>query len=487
MTYNHTKPLIATTIGLLCLSVCANAQTQPGIHLYEPFSQKHNEPTMQTLLPLEEDERILSTQSSSQPNPQIINTTAQSLAKNPELLSGILIQALASNNTKAVEVLLPHYQDDNEFITSWANALLLTHQGKHQDAIGIYHHLYQTHPDHEPIALQYAMILLRNHQTLSAYRILDDLQAHSQNSELRTLIDELKTSANRREHQTWAIGGSLIQDKNINNAPKTGTQFGYFTATPPRSATGIHYHLHTKKDHLIADNWYVFGMGELSGKQFFDNKNYNENSIGLTGGLSHRTHDRTYKIAPFVKKNWYAGSDTGTLHTFSDETGLTLSLSHWHSPKVRTQSELSLAKESYEKYTHLNGNTRTGSLSLLYTPTDTQTLTIGMGIHQKSAQEKGNAYTLNTLRFGWQKDWQTGINSHLGATYGKRHYDDKRPFFGIQQKNHEHTITLGIDHDKWQWQGFYPRLVLSHQKSKSNINFYSYDKKRAFIEIHRKF
>lgn len=483
---NHATSIFATLIRLLCLFCCTPAHAQPNTEPHNLLPKNHDETIAQPFVPLEEDKSIFFDSHNSSPN-QSIDITAQSLAKNPELLGGILIQALASNNAQAVKALLPHYQNPEAFVASWANALLLTHQGNHQEAIAIYHQLHLAQPNHEPIALQYAIALLHNHQTKSAYRILDNLQAHSQNSELNALIDELKTSAHRRERQTWAIGGSWIQDKNINNAPKAGTQFGYFTATPPQSATGVHYHLHTKKDHLIADNWYVFGTGEVSGKQFFDSKNYNENSIGLTGGLSHRTHDRTYKIAPFVKKNWYAGSDTGTLHTFSDETGLTLSLSHWHSPKVRTQSELSLAKESYEKYTHLNGNTRTGSLSLLYTPTDTQTLTLGMGIHQKSAQEKGNAYTLNTLRLGWHKDWQAGINSHLHIVYGKRHYDDKRPFFGIQQKNHEHTITLGIDHDKWQWRGFYPRLVLSHQKSKSNINFYDYDKKRAFIEIHRKF
>ena len=183
-----------------------------------------------------------------------LSITKEELAKHPDLIVRGLIPAVLQNNSEAVQLLLPLYQNlpkQDPFLLEWANAINAREEGHFSEAVTRYRTLFSQDSTILPLRYQLAQALFLNNDNEAAKDQFQKLRAEQVSPESIVMIDQYLSALNRRDQWKFQGGLSFLNESNINNAPKAGTRIGNWNAWERESATGFSYFAEAEKKMVI--------------------------------------------------------------------------------------------------------------------------------------------------------------------------------------------------------------------------------------------
>lgn len=468
-------------VGAVCFGASAFAQSQSDDRRLQQNSEplKFDVPTPNTLPDVS---MIMS-------DGALVVNEADLLA-HPSLLSRALLSALVQDSAQHVSVLLPIYQKQPQAyietpMLTWANAVMLNGQKKYDSAIKHYQSLLQDYPDHALLSVRLGQALFANRQYAEALAIFSAQEASIQ-KELSPYFEVIA----RLQKPRVNVLANMINDKNINNAPKQRDLGGGWTAGEPQASQGVFVSVGVDKNYLLPDGVVFRPQFNVQTKRHKQAKHYDELVMWAGSGIGVHDHKHSLNITPFYERTYYAGGRQGEhkLHYFSHQLGVQMDYDWRAYPNLSLSVSAQATKNRYQTRQHLDGHGVSISPSVSFTPKSSPDVMMRLALDYQhiKTQDKDDSYIRQGVRANVSKQWgDVGVLGSVGVA--QRKYQAPAPIFNRQQINHEYQAGVSIWHDKIRYKHFVPRLSYHYQKTDSNIGLYSYDKGRLFVEMTGRF
>ncbi|WP_439243373.1 surface lipoprotein assembly modifier [Lonepinella sp. BR2474] len=423
-----------------------------------------------------------------------LSISKEELVHQPELVIRALLPAVAQGNAETVAILYPIYQKidtqwQDPLLTQWQQAILARKAQHYSESIRLYREILAQHNDVLPARLQLAAVLFENKEYDAAEGQFEKLRSEKVAPEVARLIDTYINAIHQKDR--WSFGGGLtyLNDPNINNAPKSGTTYGNWSAPKRQSAQGFGYNLDTSKKWSWGNGFYHQLDLSLYGKYYWNNKKYNEMTMHGGLGLGYQTGRSDLSLIPFWEQTLYAGGREGSesLKRFSKSGGGDLAFNYWLNPKWQWRANYQYSEQRYTDRKHLNGNTHYISSGLSYLRNAQQYWYLNLSYNRTSTRDSDDSYVRRAINLGWVQEWGKGLSTRVNLSYGQKNYKGPLPVFNITQRNKEYGAAFSIWHRAIHYKGITPRLTYSYHKTKSNHVFYTYDKHQVYLELSKRF
>ena len=420
------------------------------------------------------------------------------LKAHPNEFETLLGNFLKQGNADALEELLPLYQQVPNYdpsVIDWGNAIIAAKKGNLDEAVRMYRKINAQLPEIQILRFQLAMALFANRQFIAAESEFEKLRSEAKTEGDIEVINKYLEAINQQNGWDFNASVSYLNDSNITNAPKQGTQLdlgngtGITYTSPRETGKGLNISLQGDKKWLYDNK--VFTALHLNGygKYYWDNKNYNDITAGVGVGVGYQNTVTEVEAVPFYNKRWYGQGTNGDgdLHTYTDTTGIRLSLNQWLSPKLRYQGLASYSKSSYiDRYDYNDGEDWLLANTAIYFPNGQQFWTLGADYATKTADDPSGAFDRPGVRLGWGQTWPKGYTTRVNLGYAERNYDEE-DFFGIKRENKEYTAGITAWNRAFSIFGLTPRLSWNYSEIKSNSPFEEYSKNDVSIELSKAF
>jgi hypothetical protein len=146
-------------------------------------------------------------------------------------------------------------------------------------------------------------------------------------------------------------------------------------------------------------------------------------------------------------------------------------------PWYRVDGELKLGRANFPDFGHLDA--RYASVALAGSAALTQNVAVSMGgtLERSSAREAPYSYYGGRIEPG--VSWLIPrpallVRANLGL--GQRDYEALDPFFGEQRRDRLTRLELSVRSKQWRIVNRSPAAVISFERARSNIEFYTYEK-----------
>ncbi|WP_080737489.1 surface lipoprotein assembly modifier [Gallibacterium anatis] len=421
-----------------------------------------------------------------------LSISKEELAKHPDLIIRALIPAVSQNNSEAVALLFPLYQQQantDPTLILWCKAILAAKEENYQQSIDFYREIISHYPQITPVRFQLAQVLYLNYDNEAALDQFTKLRSEPLSSITYQVIDNYINALKKRQSWRFYGGMSYVKDNNINNAPKPDTYIRNWKAWDSESAEGFLYNLGASKQWEIKNSYFTQLDLDLIGRYYWDNKKYNE--LEFRTGLGVGYHNAYFEtlLMPFTSKRWYGGGASGShsLKEFSQNSGVRLSSSYWLNNQWKLANTLEYSEIRYKTRKHLNGNRYFDDISLLYIPKSTQIWFIGTNYYRSNARDKDDAFNRVGIRIGWVQEWDLGLSTRLVFNYAQRRYLAAGRMFAKKQIDHEYSPQLTLWHRNLKFFGITPQITWEYNKVNSNNPFYSYDKHNIYFNFSKSF
>lgn len=407
----------------------------------------------------------------------------QELLAQPEFLQHLLNSALEEHNIEGVRVLIPIYQrwqQHDEILLQYAEAVVAQHDGKYQQAIDIYRKILTKRPDLTPVRVRLVENLILNKQWQAAQQHIIKIQA---DKDLPSEIAQQLTNAEQwlKKQQKWQVNANVryLQEDNINQAPKH-QHYGAWKFDTPQQAQGVGYDLSLSKNQSWFDHWSWRGGLFLNGESYWNAHQYDD--IALQGQLGIAYQDANLEVAllPFYRYRWFAGE------SYSQEFGLRTQVQYHFNPQWYTFTTVQYSKKHHKQRDFLDGWLWNNALTVLYIHSPQQSWFIGTDFMVEHTQDKSDRYQRVGMRFGWEQDWNYGISTNMQLGIAQRDYQAP-DIFQIQRQDTEYFMQSTIWHRALHWKGFTPKLTWQWQKTDSRHFLYDKDKNQIFLQINKRF
>lgn len=420
------------------------------------------------------------------------------LKANPAEFEELLGTLLRQGNAEALEELLPIYQQVPNYdpsVIDWGNAIIEAKRGNLDKSVSIYRKINAQLPNVKVLRFQLAMALFYNRQFVAAESEFEKLRTEITSEEDKKVINQYIESINKQGSWDFNASVSYIDDSNITNAPKQGTQLdlgngtGITYTSPRETGKGLDISVYGDKKWLYDNKMFTALHLNSYGKYYWDNKNYNDITAGIGAGVGYQNAVTEVEVVPFYNKRWYAqgSSGNGDLKSYADTMGIKFNLNQWVSSKLRYQGLVSYSKSDYiDKYDYNDGNDWLLANTAVYFPNSQQFLTFGADYAKKSAEDNSVAFDRPGVRVGWGQTWPKGYTTKLDLGYAERNYDSE-DFFGIKRENKEYRVGITAWNRAFSILGLTPRLSWNYNKVTSNSPFEEYDKNDVSVELTKAF
>lgn len=497
------KKYFSTLLYGVSLSLFAQVY-EPSIKITPIELEKEREDLLDPTQHIENEQKAkeLMAATISDSTEEYISYSPDYLIDNPDILENLLTTLLLSNNVEGLKLLLPLYAQvptRDPYVIDWGEAIIDMSEGKTAQAVSKYRKIISYLPDHKLLRIQLAVALYSNGELVAARDQFQRLRSANLPPRDIEIIDKYLEAINKRDE--WSFSGTLsyISNDNItNNAPK-GTSFTVTDASgkkhvwtnnqSPVSANGLSYSFNADKNWAINDSLYSTLNIALSGKYYFNNKNYNDLTARAGVGVGYRNKRLNLELGPYAQKRWYGygSSGDGSLKHYAYTLGLQLSGSYWFNPNWRYQGLAQVGKDDYASvYSHQDGNNYLLSNTITFLPNQKQYFYGGIDLNRKEASQASNEYDRYGIRLGWGQEWPKGVSTNISAGYAVREVKGL-DFFNMKRRDKEFNTSISLWHRNIHLFGITPRLVYSFDKTSSNNAFYEYDNNRIFLDFRKTF
>ncbi|MGP5361122.1 surface lipoprotein assembly modifier [Psychrobacter celer] len=420
------------------------------------------------------------------------------LKANPAEFESLLGNMLKQGNAESLEELLPLYEQVPNYdpsVIDWGNAIIAAKKGNLDKAVGIYRKINAQLPNVKILRFQMAMALFYNRQFDAAQSEFEKLRADTTSDADIQVINKYLDGI--RSQDRWSFNGSVsyLDDSNITNSPEQGTMLvrpdgSAITYTSPReTGKGLNFSVYGDRKWLYDNKMFTALHLNSYGKYYWDNKDYNDITAGIGVGVGYQNAVTEIEAVPFYNKRFYGQgrNGDGDLHSYTDTTGIKLSLNQWLSPKVRYQGLARYAESSYiDRYDYNDGEDWLLANTAVYFPNGQQFWTFGVDYSTRDSDDDSLAYDRPGVRVGWGQTWPKGYTTKLDFGYAERNYDGE-DFFGIKRENKEYSAGITAWNRGFSILGLTPRLSWDYSKVTSNSPFEEYDKNDVSVELTKAF
>ncbi|WP_273403915.1 porin family protein [Actinobacillus porcinus] len=427
-------------------------------------------------------------------NIQTTKLTRDELVKQPTLLVQALLTAVMSNNGENATFLLPLYQQLSlkqqiPVLTTWVTALSDKYHRRYSQSIRQYRQLVADYPGNQIIRFQLATALFENNEMEAAEDQFHKLQSENLPVEVNDVISKYLSVISSRDN--WALRGGVtyLNDPNVNNAPEMGTRIGSWVAKKRERAEGFGFWGELSKKWSWGNGFFNEFRLNGDGKYYWNNKKYSEYTVRGSLGSGYQSAVQKFTILPFMEQMWYAGGNVNSesVKRYSKSSGATVEWQYWVSPDLQWSSQYEYGEQRYIARKHLNGNYHYIATNLIYFTDSKQYWLLGMNFNRTSTRDSDNSYIRRGIQIGWGQEWGMGLSSRLTLSYARKNYYAPMPIFQVTQRNKEYGAQLSLWHRAFHFGGITPRVTFAYNKVKSNHAFFTYDKKRLFLEFTKTF
>lgn len=486
----HKSFKISLLASLLCANV-AYAETPP------PPAPPATEPTRQfdlTEPAIQKTEQNLPAPAQADTQTQAQKMTSEELAQQPALLHHAMRSAVVQGDGKAIEILLPIYQQmatqdrpqDYDFTLKLAQATHAKNTNDFSSAIKWYREVIAEQPNLAFARLALAQALFADQQDEAAHDQFVRLRSEKDIPEPVLHITQQYLDA-LEKRSSWNISGgvSYVRDGNINNATQNtvvvDNKGRRWNLPAKESAQGLSYYASAERDWQIKNNFYWNTAANVNGKFYWDNHRYDDLLAKVQTGAVYKNAQREIGILPYFSRRWY-GTDK-----YSRETGVRAEWSEWLGNRNKLFAAIETGREKYDRRRYLNSRSTTLSASWLFLERASRYWIVGADYsHNRNKQDASEGYKRKGIRLSWTQEWPWGISSSLGVSAAKRDYQSEG-FLGEIRHDKEYAANLSLWHRSFHFKGITPRLVAVWQKNKSNYVPYNYQKTNAYIQLNKAF
>lgn len=422
---------------------------------------------------------------SDTPPPQMTKEqTLEHLRTHPDDMEGVLSQLIVTLNADALKELLPIYatypQRDQSLI-DWGNAIIAMKNGDKKTSIALYRKLNAALPNNRTIQFQMASALFQDRQFKAAKNELQKLRSVITNPDDVKAINQYIEAINKQQSWNFNVNLSFLNNDNLGNAPPEGTQLdtdnGTTTnTTPHQKGTGLGYNLGADKKYFLTDRWFTAVHLNTDGSYYWDNKKYNDASVGGGIGIGYQNSKTEIELSPNFSQRWYGGgvsqNNDESLKKYNTTKAINFNLSHWLNQNWLYQNFTQYSKMAFEEpFTSNDGKYRVFSNTLVYFANPKTNVFGGFDYMTKDSDyDASESFTRKGVRVGWGQTWNKGYATRATFGVAKKDYDGI-DFFGYQRENQEYNVGLSVWNRDFYILGLTPRLTWDYRKVSSNETF----------------
>ena len=403
-------------------------------------------------------------------------------------------RALIGRDWKTLEGLLTQYKAEPDWdavLYDYALGALRRSQLRHDEAVSLYRGILAKHPDLAYPRFDLGVMMFENKQYREAKaelkRAKPDLQPPMQQ-----LADHYLAAI--ESAQSWQPDVSLQyeQTDNVNNASServiewNGRRWNKTAESLPQKAHGIRYGAGVSREINMGGHHFVYGNLSGDGVHYWDNQDFNEQSLRLAAGYKNRSAVQSFGIVPFAEQNWLGGK------RYNRETGIRTDFSRRLSEKWQISLNAGYIKKYYrnsDSAARYNSHMPLAGATLAYSAPKNWLIYGGADWSHDMTKEAEQASVRKGIRFGTAKEFENGVGIRTNLRYARRTFDAPGSLvYHLTRKDHEYQANASIWHNKIAWKGLVPHLNFRYLKIDSNMSgFYSRKNMQTFISVEKQF
>ena len=403
-------------------------------------------------------------------------------------------RAVVARDWDTLKTLLESYRalpDFNPVLHDYALGGLRRSQLRHGEAVSLYRGILAKHPDLAYPRFDLGVMMFENKQYREAKaelkRAKPDLQPPMQQLADRYL-------ASIESAQSWQPDVSLQyeQTDNVNNASServiewNGRRWNKTADSLPQKAHGIRYGAGISHEINVDGHHFVYGSLSGDGVHYWDNQDFNEQSLRLAAGYKNRSAVQSFGIVPFAEQNWLGGK------RYNRETGINTDFSRRLNEKWRLSLNAGYIKKYYRSSgsaARYNSHMPLAGATLAYSAPKNWLFYGGADWSHDMTKEAEQASVRKGIRFGAVKAFENGFGIRTNLRYARRTFDAPGSLvYRLTRKDHEYQVNASIWHNKISWKGLVPHLNFRYLKIDSNMSgFYSRKSMQTFVSVEKQF
>ena len=403
-------------------------------------------------------------------------------------------RAVVARDWDTLQTLLSSYRalpDFNPILHDYALGGLRRSQLRHDEAVALYRGILAQQPDLAYPRFDLGVMMFENKQYREAKaelkRAKPDLQPPMQQLADRYL-------ASIESAQSWQPDVSLQyeQTDNVNNASServiewNGRRWNKTADSLPQKAHGIRYGAGISREINVGGHHFVYGSLNGDGVHYWDNQDFNEQSLRLAAGYKNRSAVQSFGIVPFAEQNWLGGK------RYNRETGIHTDFSRRLNEKWRLSLNAGYIKKYYRNSgsaARYNSHMPLAGATLAYSAPKNWLLYGGADWSHDMTKEAEQASVRQGIRFGAAKAFENGFGIRTNLRYARRTFDAPGSLvYRLTRKDHEYQANASIWHNKISWKGLVPHLNFRYLKIDSNMSgFYSRKSMQTFVSVEKQF
>ncbi len=416
------------------------------------------------------------------------------LSKHPQELELELAKMIKVGYIPAIKDYLPlykNYKNRDESVVEWANAILAQDSGDLKKAISIFRNLNSKFPNIRVLRSQMVSALMEDGQYNSALSELKKMRSSKKaRPEERKGIESLIDAIEHKDQWSFYLNANYIDDKNITNSPKEGTDYGNgWKAGARKSGKGFKFNTDMNKQWNYDNKLFTEFDFATYGTYYFDNKNYNDVTAQLGVGLGYKNDDYKIKIMPNYSQQFYGMAEDGDerVHKYKKSIGADLEFERVLDNKSEYNATFSYNHNKFiEDYENNDSDDYSLSQTLSYNYSPLTYFYGGADYFKRNSVLDYSSFNRKGVRLGWGQIWPKGFATRANIGYAKKRYD-AHDFFGDKRVNDEYNAGLSVWNRQVHFLGLTPRVNWRYQKTNSNSAREEVTKNDVFLSVTKSF
>ena len=403
-------------------------------------------------------------------------------------------RAVIRQDWDALTDLLAQYRtrpDRDQILYDYALGALRRSQLRHDEAVALYRGIVLRQPDLAYPRFDLGVMLFENKQYREAAAELERAKPDLQ-PDMQQLADHYLKAV--KDAQSWQPEASLQYEAtdNVNSASATeiiewgGRQWHKTADSLPQSAHGFRYGLGLSREINLGGHHFAYGNFSGDGVHYWDNREFNEQSVNLAAGYKNRSITRSFGIVPFAEQNWLGGS------RYNRSFGAHADFSRRLNVRWRVMLNAGYVRKHYQDHrmaARYDAEMPLAGATLLYTAPKNWLFYGGADWSHDITKEAEQASVRKGVRLGMVKFFSDGLGLRANLRYTRRTFDAPGELvYRFIRKDREYQANASIWHDKIAWKGLVPHLNMRYLRTDSNMSgFYSRRNMQWFVSVEKQF
>ncbi|WP_019673844.1 surface lipoprotein assembly modifier [Psychrobacter lutiphocae] len=425
---------------------------------------------------------------------QQMTSSFEGNAPRTSALEASITEAIKAHNWPALATLLEDYIEQPNYdalLYHYAKGAWYRSQRQHHLAIAEYQKVVDTDASLHYPRFDLGVMLFENKQYNQAKTEIATAKPYL-NPQMRQTAEYYLQQIDKRQAWQPDVTFHYEANDNVNNAASAkvidwnGKQWTKTDDSLPKSAHGIRYGIGANRDLNINGNHFMSMELSTDGVHYWDNRDYNEQSIRLKAGYKYQDINRSITILPFAEQNWLEGSKYNTI------TGLQIFSSqrlnaNFSNALAWGYNQKDYADEAIAK--SYDGHLLSATGTLMYSVSPVWLVYGGLSFSDDKLNSAEKSSTRHGVSLGSTKIFANGVGTRFSLSYHKREFDAPGTIvYDFVRKDNEYRVQGEVWHNRLNYKGFVPHLNVSYLNIDSNMEgFYSRDNLQWLISVNKDF